>query len=346
MSRWSGLGGGRSAFTLCDLFGLSSPVFPAPSRAADPALPIRFSYSPQCPAVDDQRLAAFAYGTEPVAEGAVHVPMALPHGGMRYELWHGSGSVTHRSAHGARIAEDGRVLVASWQFDEAAYGGIEAAAEYAYRGIGALLADSGYPHPVKVWHYFGAINEGAGDAERYRRFCVGRARGIPAQLPLPAATAIGVQAEPDTLTVILIAAKEPGQRLENPRQVPAYEYPRDYGPASPSFARAMAMPWGQLFVSGTAAIIGHESCHPENAGAQLRELALNLDALVARAESRSGHRLTPTVLKIFLRRAEDYATIDALSAQLFPADCSRIIVLADICRAELQVEVEALYQAV
>ena len=46
-----------------------------------------------------------------------------------------------------------------------------------------------------MWNYLDAINEGDGDAERYRQFCVGRARGLgrPNGKRLPAATAIGRQ---------------------------------------------------------------------------------------------------------------------------------------------------------
>ncbi|GAC1623749.1 MAG: pteridine-dependent deoxygenase [Nevskia sp.] len=320
----------------------------ASPRASDDDLPpIRFSYAERLPSADRHLLAAFAYGRGAVVSApAIAIGLQPRDAAPCYELWQAAGPVRRRRAFGADLAEDGRLLSAVWQLDEAAAGGLEAAAEKVYRGLPALLADTGYAQVVKIWHYFGAINAGEGDDERYRRFCVGRARGLPPELPLPAATAVGLQSPPGALTVLLLAAREPGRRIENPRQVPAYEYPRVYGPASPSFSRAMLMPWGQLFVSGTAAVVGHESRHPDHAAAQLRELVLNLDALVARAEALGGRRLQPSAIKLYLRRAEDFATIDALAAQMFPPGCLRLTVLADICRAELQVEVEALYDAV
>lgn len=312
---------------------------PAPRRAPLDA-PLRIEYPPTLAADAPRRLAAFAYGApEP---GAVAITLPPLHS-AGYECWLGADIVRRGTLHDAQWAADEQLLIATWQLDEASYGGIEATAEAVYRRIGALLADGGYPHPIKIWHYFGDINAGIGDDERYRRFCVGRARGLPPGLSLPAATAIGTQTPANVLTVTLIAAREPGLRLENPRQVPAYEYPREYGPASPSFARATLAPWGQLFVSGTAAIIGHQSVHRDDAGAQLRELALNLDALVAHAEQVGGRRLIPQAIKIFVRDAADAAVIDALAAQLFPPGCARLTVRADICRAELKVEVEALY---
>jgi chorismate lyase/3-hydroxybenzoate synthase len=316
-----------------------------PPRAVDDALPIRIRYTADAASPDAQALAAFVHDDAP-AVASLRLPLPAPLATARHERWQSLSPVSRREAHGARIAEDGRLRYAEWTIDEAAHGGIEGAAAHVYQQIAALLADGSYPHPIKIWHYLGAINDGAGDDERYRRFCVGRAAQLAPGQPLPAATAVGTQTAPDRLIVFLLAAKTPGLRIENPRQVPAFEYPRAYGPVSPSFSRAMLAPWGQLFVSGTAAVVGHESKHPENTGAQLRELALNLDALVAKAESLGGRQLAPSALKIYVRRREDLAEVEALAARLFPADCPRLIVLADISRADLRVEVEALYDPV
>lgn len=322
-----------------------------PPRAVDAPPPIRIRYSTDPGIAHPQRLAHFACQAADTHRAAVAdaaLPLALPAhgGGTVWEHWDAARPVRRSNAGGAAIAEDGELLYAEWVLDEAAHGGIEAAATAVYRQIAALLAGSGYPHPVKIWHYLGAINDGAGDDERYRRFCVGRAAALDPGQPLPAATAIGLQTPPERLTVFLLAAKVAGTRIENPRQVPAYEYPRAYGPVSPSFSRAMLMPWGQLFVSGTAAVVGHETKHPENTGAQLRELALNLDALIARAEGIGGQRLQAAALKIYVRRAGDLAEVEALAGRLFPAECQRLTVQADISRRDLLVEVEALYDPV
>lgn len=320
-------------------------MFTQPPRAVDATLPIRIRYSTDAA---QPSLASFAYGPGAGATdlAALHLNLPSHGGGWSQEHWQSPNPVTRRTAFGASIAEDGNLLYAAWTLDEAAHGGIEATSAEIYRQIAVLLESGGYPHPVKIWHYLGAINEGAGDDERYRRFCVGRASALVPGQPLPAATAVGLQAAPDRLTVFLLAAKVPGIRIENPRQVPAYEYPRAYGPVSPSFSRAMLMPWGQLFVSGTAAVVGHETKHPENTGAQLRELALNLDALIARAEGIGGQRLQAAALKIYVRRAGDLAEVEALAGRLFPAECPRLTVLADISRRDLLVEVEALYDPV
>ena len=76
---------------------------------------------------------------------------------------------------------------------EDAGGDIERAAELAYGRLITCVRPSEHPYLVRIWNYFSAINEGEGDGERYRRFCVGRARGVDGRFndPPPAATAIG-----------------------------------------------------------------------------------------------------------------------------------------------------------
>ena len=83
------------------------------------------------------------------------------------------------------------------------------------------------------------------------------------------------------------AARVPGTPVENPRQVSAYRYPRQYGPQAPSFARAMlppsqAMP---LLLSGTASVVGHESKHHDCVESQLAETFANFDSLIAAARA-------------------------------------------------------------
>jgi len=82
--------------------------------------------------------------------------------------------------------------------------------------------------------------------------------------------------------VYFLASPARARALENPRQISAYRYPRDYGPDSPTFSRAAiaaATVGQQLFISGTASILGHESVHIGDAGAQARESAANIAAL-------------------------------------------------------------------
>lgn len=225
---------------------------------------------------------------------------------------------------------------------------VEAVTEAAYRKILDISVRRGYPHLLRVWNFFGEINAGPGDLECYRRFCVGRARAVPTEpaTGYAAATAIGIPGAVSELHVSWLASTHPGVPIENPRQVSAWEYPRDYGPASPGFSRAMLLDWNDpplLLVSGTASVIGHESRH-HGCLAQLDEALVNLDHVIARAAARLGSVATAgagTVLRVYLRNPADAAAVGARLLERFGARMPFMLLHGDICRRELLVELEA-----
>lgn len=104
----------------------------------------------------------------------------------------------------------------------------------------------------------------------------------------------------------------------NPRQVSAYHYPSAYVLRSPTFSRAalVSLAPGEetLLVSGTASIVGHETCHVGDVAAQTAETLRNLEAVLA-----SAHRQTPARfdlrqmdLTVYLRDPGDRATVEAV----------------------------------
>ena len=137
----------------------------------------------------------------------------------------------------------------------------------------------------------------------------------------------------------LLACDQPGTRVENPRQVSAWRYPRQYGRTPPSFARATALPAGDaLAISGTAAVVGHASAHQDDLDAQVREILTNLDALLASTHMPAGFN-AQSPLKVYVRHAEDARQVRELLHQHLP-DVPLIMLNADICRSELLVEID------
>jgi chorismate lyase/3-hydroxybenzoate synthase len=252
-----------------------------------------------------------------------------------------------------RWASDGQLLFGAIEVDEDERG-IEVAAERAYARLVAFTRGSATPHLLRVWNYLDAITLGDGDAERYRAFCVGRARGLggfDAQT-LPAASAIGRCDDARTIQVYWLAAHTPGTPVENPRQVSAYRYPRCYGLQSPSFARAMLPPPGSampLLLSGTASIVGHASQHEGMLLAQLDETFANFDALLAAARTREP-ALPPrfgsgTRLKVYVRDRDDLPVVADVLDRRFGDTVPRILLHAAICRRELAVEIDGVHGA-
>jgi chorismate lyase / 3-hydroxybenzoate synthase len=215
----------------------------------------------------------------------------------------------------------------------------------AYLDLVRAIRARGFPHPIRIWNYFSRIHGDECGLERYQSFCTGRARALDelgvSEESMPAATAIGTRAA--GLFVYLIAARSPGQAIENPRQVSAYRYPEQYSPESPAFARATRIETEQgpqLLLSGTASITGHESRHIGDCGAQTREILANLDALHATAGSDVP---PPAWLRIYLRRPEDQPEVAAILARHYPRPPALHWVYGDVCRRELLVEIEGVH---
>ncbi|MEO7326909.1 MAG: pteridine-dependent deoxygenase [Dokdonella sp.] len=264
------------------------------------------------------------------------------------EVWRSAGVVTCGRADDVRWSTDGEHLFFAIEVDEATHGGIVSATEYAYRHLSAFVAASDTPHVLRLWNYLDAINLGAGDMERYRLFCDGRARGIQGflQPPYPAASAIGRQDGRRVLQVYGLAAARPGTPIENPRQVSAWRYPRQYGPTAPTFARGMLKAPSQLLISGTAAVVGHASRHGDDLAAQLHETFANLDSLLREAGIATAQFDAASCLKIYLRDpANADLVVRALRAHS-PALGHVLVLAGDICRAELLVEIDGVHPSI
>jgi hypothetical protein len=205
---------------------------------------------------------------------------------------------------------------------------------------------------LRAWNYLPQINDDEDGLERYARFNMGRHDAFIARKRIigadtPAASALGCRGK--HLTIYFLAAKQAGQLVENPRQTSAFHYPAQYGPRSPTFARAMLMQAAgerQLFVSGTSSIVGHVTMHAGDVPAQARETVANLMSVIAQAQlagfDASGPR-SRLLLKAYLRRPDDLAVMQACLQQAFGAATEITYLHADVCRADLAVEVEAVY---
>ncbi|MGH8122694.1 MAG: pteridine-dependent deoxygenase [Rudaea sp.] len=334
---------------------LSQPTAARSLAAAAALAPLRVSYASLSGA---HALAALLAQTDVLAVVGFGDSAPMTHADPRYlhvalqpvdaalfEVWRAQGAVTTMRTDLVRWASDGDYAFGVLELEETRHGDIEGAAATAYRSLVGWLAASPTPHVLRIWNYLDAINLGGGDAERYRRFCSGRAAGLQPGFvdAYPAATAIGVRDGRRVLQMYWLAARSAGTALENPRQLSAWRYPREYGPHAPSFARAMRAPAStlQVYISGTAAIVGHRSHHREDVAAQLDETLANIGSLLAAARIESGARFGANcLLKVYVRRAADIAAARAQLAVRLPADTPLLLLCGDICRSELLIEID------
>jgi enamine deaminase RidA (YjgF/YER057c/UK114 family) len=296
--------------------------------------------------------------TASAAQGYVSTGLPLLAGSAVAELFASDSPVTTSQSSNYYWSEtDSYLFVALWA-NETEPGGLNKATETLY---GKLLADiqaRGYPHLVRVWNYFADINGVDDELERYRQFCIGRFNAFEqqqiAEAQFPSACALGHQG--GDLLIYALASKTPAQHFENPRQASAYHYPAEYGPRSPSFARASLLELpnqpAKIFVSGTASVVGHVTRHPDDLKSQIQETITNLGSLLEHisAQYRKDNEgvsptLTPEVLKVYVRHAQDLETIQQQITLAYPA-VPTVYVAADICRSDLLLEVDGIWNLV
>ncbi len=98
----------------------------------------------------------------------------------------------------------------------------------------------------------------------------------------------------------------------------------------------MSAPAGQLMISGTAAIVGHASQHPDDPLRQLDETMRNVARLLELA-GRTGLDNGSPLVKLYLRRPSVWPAIEASFAADF-AHCETLVLAGDVCRRELLLE--------
>ena len=356
-------------------------------------------------------LGEIRFGTAPRDPGSAHpqarVGMAQLNSPPLIEAWLSRQPVSYHQAGRIRFARSDEVLFGCLALAETEPADFEAVVRGCYAEILPFLDDQACPQLLRMWNYFPAINATLDDLDRYQCFCRGRFEALQDYYAgqfdqrLPAASAVG--SHDGDLVIYFLAANTPGKHSENPRQMSAYHYPPQYGPRSPSFARATfkrwpeksscvsgtsavpggrpesrscvsgtsavpggrpesrscvsgtsAVPGGRdgaayLYISGTASIVGHESLHLDDPRAQLEETLENIRALIERA----GHDDHVTFrgldslthLKVYIRHPEHLSLIQPRLDTLFGPQVSRLYLTADICRAELLMEIEAIARA-
>lgn len=284
---------------------------------------------------------------------AIDAPLLGPSAAPLFDAWLTDAPLQSHRHGSVHYVTDGHWLHGCAVVDDRD-GGVHAATQRAYADVFAVLAATPCTHLLRLWNYLADINLEAGGSERYRQFNAGRQQAFldvqrSAFEGSPAACALGTHGGP--LRVYFLAGRTPPVAIENPRQVSAYRYPDTYGPRAPTFSRAALAAVGAgrqaLFISGTASIVGHESVHLGDVRRQTEESLTNLAAVREAAVARSGQPVPASDMyyTLYVRHAADLPVIRQVFEQAVgPASLAAreaVYLNADICRAELLVEIEA-----
>ena len=226
-----------------------------------------------------------------------------------------------------------------------------------YASIASELANSPRRHPVRFWNHVPFITDPADvGRDNYMVFNAGRFRafsdwyGGTARFERDVATASAIGHWGRDLVIHCLATDAAGTAVNNPRQVAPYHYSQRFGPLPPCFARAtrLAHPPHMLLVGGTASVRGEDSVHVEDVPAQLSETFTNLASLVGAAINDKPTTTSKQVrclaafreLRVYFPDPADRAEIERAVASNFPNLRRLELLHADLCRAELMVEIE------
>jgi chorismate lyase/3-hydroxybenzoate synthase len=232
----------------------------------------------------------------------------------------------------------------------------------AYLAIAKRLNEAGAPHPLRFWNIIPDIHRPAGDGtDRYMSFNAGRFRALAEWFGgteafaqrVPAASGVGHDGQ--DLIIHALGAESAGEPISNPRQIAPYRYSRRFGPLPPCFARATLIRdvsnQPVLLVGGTASIRGEDSMHLQSLEAQTAETLENLACLVASAckakyssEQRSKWLQGYSHLRVYYPRSADRQQIMQTMADAFSHGPQFEFAQADLCRAELLIEIEGVAQ--
>lgn len=281
----------------------------------------------------------------------VSIKTSVQHSDIFFEHWKTSKEVKSSQQGNIFYCYSGNFLfcVAEIKSD----GIVSARTKETYMSCFTLLKELGYNNIFRMWNFIPDINnQNSEGLEIYRDFCLGRAEAFEEyakthRIPMPAATGIGTQGG-ELVMYLLASNSDKCLHIENPRQIPAFTYPRKHGPKSPSFARATYLDEsnGMIFVSGTASIIGHETIHEDDIVAQCETTLENISLLISQKNCAdndidAGASLTDLdSIKVYVRHAQHIPVVKKICAKHFSSEARVVFLNVDICRSNLLVEIE------
>jgi enamine deaminase RidA (YjgF/YER057c/UK114 family) len=239
------------------------------------------------------------------------------------------------------------------------------AANIAFDSIVYILEREGLSlnHLVRQWNYIGNILEVKNGFQNYQVFnevrseYYGKYRTVTGY---PAATGVGMKFGGVFLDFCAVKADETVRirPIDNPNQLNAYEYGQNVLKGSfgkgksvkhpPQFERALLMINGSnrnLFISGTASIIGQETIGKGDVKEQTIVTIENIKKLtdierinqiLGESDSSLGRY---SLLRIYIKNQEDFQAVKSICSEHFPKIPASYIE-SDICRDDLLTEIE------
>lgn len=235
---------------------------------------------------------------------------------------------------------------------------LEKAGYETYKKIFEMMKSGKFGNFVRAWNYIPKILSEDGGLERYRQFNIGRwnawdehgpknSDGTPKR---PAMTGIGSFGGP--LVVEAMFSPYEVREMENPRQKQFIHYSEKFGPKPPVSARGTLHlpPEGpEIYIAGTASLVGEEVFHEGDIVAQTTETLENIKVLIGNENTKNygleeGFTLDDVdSIRVYIKNKEDYERVKATLDTIW-GDRKILYVNDDICRPGFLIEIEGVAQ--
>ncbi len=233
-------------------------------------------------------------------------------------------------------------------------------ADTVFRRMTEILTAEGFAATdiARQWNYIERITRMAPEGQHYQMFNDARSRFYDrCAWPngYPAATGIGTATGGVAVMFDAVRGATINVPIDNPLQVAAHAYsqdvlidrPENRDKTTPKFERARYLADGDaalIYISGTAAIRGEESCRSdieEQTGMTMD----NIETLTGTENlARYGIENVATdyaLLRVYIKREGDALAAERWMTKNYP-DTPALYLAADICREELLVEIEGI----
>lgn len=302
------------------------------------------------------RQVSFAGKYAPTKKDSLVSGVAVPALGEKaHELWVTDSPVTYQSFGVTQISQSEDFTLVRVVEQERRGHSLEPVGYAAYRRLCQNPALAGLSW-LRCHNWIPKILAWTHDLERYRQFNIGRFEALQAfgrkdpegRLILPAATGIGTSGGP--LVIECLATRHQVVHLQNPRQKPFIQYSQKYGKRAPCSSRGTLLKgpgYEQVFIAGTASILGEDTVWIGDPVKQTEETLRNIATLISgdnlRTYGSASHFSLDDLqgVRVYIKRKEDYQAIRGVVERHLPGK-PITYVLDDICRPELLVEIEGL----
>lgn len=279
------------------------------------------------------------------------VPIA-PLGKKKYEILSFPMSLQSTSYEDYTVFECEDYVFMRFVFDEDKYNGLTNATYSIYKLIFAEL-NKRQLNFLRAWNFIPNILSYE-ELERYRLFNKGRWEAWQKFGPLdekgdpirPATTVIGALDGPFIVEVLF--TKYGVVHLENPRQKQFIHYSRKWGPKPPISARATlhCLPnFEEIYISGTASLLGEEVAHKGDPIKQTEETLENIKVLIS-GGNLSNYNIDSSFnlsdlksIRVYIKHKKDYAAIRRV-VESHVESTDVLYLHDDICRPGFLVEIE------